>query len=279
VRLLERHSRGVMLTKAGTVFQRHAMTILEDLERAEAALFPFKSGQQIDVLVGVTPNTARHIIPELLEACIRSKSPRVRIMVRQGHSREMLSEVEGRTLDMAFCYDKPKSDRLDTLPLYGEDLVLLGPAELVKGNGDVDFCELPSFPLIMSGTQRGARAFVEEAADRCGVELSIRHEIEAIGLKRELLLRNRCCTIVSLGPFIDDVQRGTFAARRIVRPSLSRDFHLAYRRDLPEDVLEFILSNVSKIVAQRLGEKEVGWRKPSATLSGRRARQAAVALP
>jgi len=70
----------------------------------------------------------------------------------------------------------------------------------------------------MSGTQRGARAFVEAAAARCGVELSIRHEIEAIGLKRELLLRNRCCTIVSLGPFIDDVQHGVFSARRIVKP-------------------------------------------------------------
>jgi LysR family nitrogen assimilation transcriptional regulator len=262
VRLLERHSRGVTLTKAGAVFHRHAVTILEGVERAEAALFPFKASQRTDVLIGVTPNTARHIVPDLLEDCVRCTTPLVRIMVRQGHSAEMLTEVENRTLDMAFCYDKPKSDRIGTLPLYGEDLVLLGPTELMNGSGDVELQDLPNFPLIMSGTQRGARAFVEAAAARCGVELSIRHEIEAIGLKRELLLRNRCCTIVSLGPFIDDVQHGVFSARRIVKPTLSRDFHLAYRRDLPEDVLDLILSNVRKIVARRLGEKQVGWRKP-----------------
>src|SRR5215203_2903171 len=71
VRLLDRHSRGVTLTKAGSVFHRHAVTILESLERAEAALFPFKGGQRTDVLIGVTPNTGRHIVPELLEACAR----------------------------------------------------------------------------------------------------------------------------------------------------------------------------------------------------------------
>jgi hypothetical protein len=114
----------------------------------------------------------------------------------------------------------------------------------------------------MSGTQRGARSFVEQAAARSGVKLSIRHEIEAIGLKRELLLRNCCCTIVSLGPFIDDVQSGVFAARRIVRPSLSRTFHLAYRRDLPDDVLDFILLNVGGIVARRLRDHQLGWRRP-----------------
>lgn len=264
VRLLERHSRGVTLTKAGVVFQRHAATILENVGRAEAALLKFKGGQRTDVLIGVTPNTGRNIVPELLEACARSASPSIRIMIQQGHSAEMLEEVEGRTLDMAFCYDPPRSDRLGTLALYGEDLVLLGPRELVKGHGDVAFGDLPNYPLIMSGTQRGARAFVEAAAARTGVKLSIRHEIEAIGLKRDLLLRNRCCTIVSLGPFIDDVQSGIFGARRIVQPMLSRDFLLVYRRDLPEDVLGFILSNVRSIVARRRAENLIGWRRPAA---------------
>jgi LysR family nitrogen assimilation transcriptional regulator len=262
VRLFDRHSRGVTLTKGGSVFHRHALTILENVERAEAALFPFKSGQRTDVLIGVTPNTGRHIVPDLLEVCARSASPSIRIMIQQGHSGEMLEEVESRTLDMAFCYDLPRSDRLGILPLYGEDLVLLGPRELVGGAGDVTFGDLPGFPLIMSGTQRGARAFVEAAAARSGVNLSIRHEVEAIGLKRELLLRNRCCTVVSLGPFIDDVRSGVFGARRIVKPTLSRDFNLVYRRDLPEDVLNFILSNIRRIVGQRLGDSELRWRRP-----------------
>jgi DNA-binding transcriptional LysR family regulator len=147
--------------------------------------------------------------------------------------------------------------------LYGEDLVMVGPRDLLRGGGDVAFGDLPNFPLIMSGTQRGARAFVEETAERCGVNLSIRYEIEAIGLKRELLLRNRCCTIVSQGLFLDDIQSGVFAARRIVAPTLSRDFFLAYRRDLPSAVLDFMRSTVRAIVERRHCENQLGWRRLS----------------
>ena len=122
IRLLDRHSRGVTLTKAGGIFYEHATEILDWLERAEASLLPFKNDQKTNVLFGVTPSTARTIVPELLEACARTASPSIRIVVQQGHSAEMLEEVEAKSLDMAFCYDVSKSDRLGALPLYGEDL-------------------------------------------------------------------------------------------------------------------------------------------------------------
>jgi LysR family nitrogen assimilation transcriptional regulator len=260
-RLLARHSRGVTLTKAGSVFLNHATSILASVERAEASLVPFKTGRRTDILFGVTPSTGRTIIPELIEACGRTKAPSVRIVVQQGHSAELLEQTEAKALDMVFCYDRPRSKRLGSMPLYGEDLVIVGPPDLLGPKGDVAFGDLPKFPLIMSGTQRGARAFVEQTAAEQGVDLSIRHEVEALGLKRELLLRNRCCTIVSYGLFLDDIQSGVFGARRIVAPTLSRDFFLVFRRDLPGAALDFILSSVRDIVERRHRESELGWRR------------------
>jgi LysR family nitrogen assimilation transcriptional regulator len=263
-RLLERHSRGVTLTKAGTVLFSHATGILDAIEQAEAALLPFKTTQQTDLHFGVTPSTARTIIPELIEACAHTKTPSLRIVVQEGHSAELLEQAEARSLDMVFCYDRPESKRLGVMPLYGEDLVLVGPPDLLgSSRADVAFADLPKFPLIMSGTQRGARAFVERMAAEQGVGLSIRHEVEAIGLKRELLIRNRCCTIVSAGLFYDDIQNGVFGARRIVAPTLSRDFALVYRLNLPTAVLEFVRSTIRRIVENRHREKQLGWRRLS----------------
>ena len=142
-------------TKAGAVFHRHAVTILEDVERARRAV-PVQGRAADDVLIGVTPNTARHIVPDLLEECARCTVAAGEDHGPARHSAEMLEEVESRTLDMAFCYDQPKSDRLGALALYGEDLVLLGPTELMNGSGDVELRDLPSFPLIMSGPARRA---------------------------------------------------------------------------------------------------------------------------
>src|SRR5262249_37593966 len=191
----------------------------------------------------------------------RTTSPSVRIVVQQGHSAELLEGTEARSLDMVFCYDRPRSKRLGSMPLYGEDLVIVGPPDLLGPEGDVEFGDLPNFPLIMSGTQRGARAFVEQTAAEQGVDLSIRHEVEAIGLKRDLLLRNRCCTMVSYCLFLDDIQNGVFGARRIVAPTLSRDFFLVFRRDLPSAVLDFIQSSIRDIVERRHRESLMGWRR------------------
>jgi LysR family nitrogen assimilation transcriptional regulator len=263
-RLLERHSRGVSLTKAGAVFLGHASGILDKVEHAEASLLPFRSGRSTEILFGVTPSTARTIVPELIEACSRNATLAVRIVVQQGHSAEMIEQAEAKGLDMVFGYDPPASDRLDSMPLYGEDLVLVGPPDLLGAEqGDVAFGDLPEFPLIMSGSQRGARAYLQQMAARHGVDLRIRFEIEAIGLKRELLLRNRCCTVVSAGLFLDDIQSGVFRARRIVAPTLSRDFFLIFRRDLPDEVLDFVRSTIRDIVERRHRENQLGWRRLS----------------
>jgi LysR family nitrogen assimilation transcriptional regulator len=277
-RLLARHSRGVTLTKAGSVFLNHASTILSNVEQAEASLLPFKANRRTDILFGVTPSTGRTIIPELIEDCARSKSPSVRIVVQQGHSAELLEQTEAGSLDMVFCYDRPKSKRLGAMPLYGEDLVIVGPPDLLgPEKGDVAFADLPNFPLIMSGTQRGARAFVEQTAAEQEVDLSIRYEVEALGLKRELLLRNRCCTIVSYGLFLDDIQSGVFGARRIVAPTLSRDFLLVFRRDLPGAALDLVRSSVRAIVERRLGDRDLGWRRLGGGVDRERPAKAAAA--
>jgi hypothetical protein len=117
---------------------------------------------------------------------------------------------------------------------------------------------------------------VEQTAAEQGVDLSIRHEVEALGLKRELLLRNRCCTIVSHGLFLDDIQSGVFAARRIVAPTLSRDFLLVFRRDLPGAALDLVRSSVRDIVERRLSEGGLGWRRLDSDVGRKRSREIAA---
>jgi LysR family nitrogen assimilation transcriptional regulator len=260
-KLLERHSRGVALTKAGAIFYEQAIDILDRVERAKTSLLPFKNGQKLDLHFGVTPSTARTIIPEVLEACACQTSPAIRVTVQQGHATGLLERAEAKYLDMAFCFGVPKSDWLGAIPLYDEDLVLVGPRDLLGDESDIPFQELSKFPLIMSGAHRGARKQVDRAAARCGIELTILHEIEAINLKRDLLLRNRCCGIVSAGFFLGDLQNGTLAARRIVAPTLSRDFSLVFRLDLPRTVIDFIASTVLRIVEQRCQESLLRWRR------------------
>jgi len=267
--LVARHSRGVTLTEAGVVLLPHADAILENVARAETSLQPFKSAARektstvdTEIRFGALPSTTHSIIPELIDACERTMSPSVRIGVQQGFDCDLLQAARDKKFDMIFCYDPQKCHQLDVLPLYCDDLVLVGPSQIVRSeDGDVLFRDLPRFPLIMSRAHKGARALVEETASAKGVALKIRYEVEAAGLKRELLRTERCCTIVSSAMFLGDLRSEVFAARRIVAPSLSRILCLVSARDLPSDVVEFVQSTVRRIVEQRHGEHVVGWRR------------------
>jgi len=269
VSLLARHSRGVMLTKAGAVLLWHARTILDHVAQAEASLQAFKNdarakhaAEATEIRLGVLPSTTHSIVPELMEACERTMSPSVRIGIEQGFDRDLLQAVEDKKLDMIFCFDAQKSNQLDVLPLYIDDLVLVGPPDIVRmDDGDVAFRDLTCFPLIMSRVSRGARALVEETASAKGIALKIRYEVEAAGLKRELLRTGRCCTIVSSAMFLGDLRDNVFGARRIVAPLLSRKLCLAWSRDLPSEVVEFVQSTVRQIVERRHAEHLVGWRR------------------
>jgi LysR family nitrogen assimilation transcriptional regulator len=267
--LLARHSRGVTLTKAGTVLLPHADAILENIAQAEASLQAFKSdaraklsAETTEIRLGVLPSTTRSIVPELMEACERTMLPSVRIGIQQGFDGDLLRAAEDKKLDMIFCYEPPGSSPLDVLPLYVDELILVGPPKMVRSqDGDVLFRDLPQFPLIMSRSRRGARALVEETAGAKGIELKIRYEVEAAGLKRELLRTERCCTIVSSAMFLGDLRNKVFGARRIVEPALSRKLCLVSSRDLPSDVLEFVQSTVRQIVERRHAERLIGWRR------------------
>jgi hypothetical protein len=68
---------------------------------------------------------------------------------------------------------------------------------------------------------------------------------------------------VSAGLFLDDIQSGVFRARRIVAPTLSREFFLIFRRDLPDEVLDFVRSTIRDIVERRHRENQLGWRRLS----------------
>jgi len=264
-KLLVRHSRGVALTEAGHVFLKHACGILEQVQRAEASLDAFRPEPitRMELRLGILPSTARSIMPDLIRVCDQTISPAVRISAQQNYDDVLLQELEKKNLDMVFCYERPMSNQVGVIPLYYDNLVLVGPKEVLEQDrADVKFADLPKFPLIMSRTQRGARALVEKAAHKHGIDLSIPYKVEAFTLKRDLLLTHGCCTIVTCALFLDDIENEKFGARRIVEPTLSRCLYLAFDPDLPSDVLQFMQKAIREIVELRHATKKMlGWER------------------
>ncbi|MFF5446433.1 LysR family transcriptional regulator [Streptomyces sp. NPDC012888] len=107
VPLLERHARGVRATEAGEVFRRHAVTTLDEADRAVRAVREVGVGAGGRPLaVGATPSLAAGIVPEAVRELLLRDGP-IRWSLLPGLTGELLDRVVGGVLDVAVVTDAP----------------------------------------------------------------------------------------------------------------------------------------------------------------------------
>jgi LysR family nitrogen assimilation transcriptional regulator len=258
--LLIRHARGVELTEAGNAFLAHANEALEALDRAERAVAGFKKTASEEVSLGVTPTPGRALVADLLKECSRKKPP-LRILLREGLTDELWQLVTGAELDAAFCYDPVAADTTKIIPLYREDLFLVGPPNVVDtAQGEVDLATLGGLPLVLGYRDHRTRRFIETVAEERGVDLQSALEVEPITLKREMLMRHGCCSIVPYGLFWDWIKAGHLGARRI-HPPIRRTVALVVNKGIKPSAERFLVTTIRSIVERLVQEGELGWRK------------------
>ncbi|HTH99266.1 MAG TPA: LysR family transcriptional regulator [Stellaceae bacterium] len=259
VALLIRHPRGVELTEAGSAYLLHANEAMEALERADAAASVFKTGGSDQVSLGLTPTSGRVLIADLLMESARRKPP-LKLLVREALSDDLWPMVKTAELDAALCYDPVAADTLRIVPLYREDLVLVGSPELVDTQaGAFPLDALSTLPLVLGYRRHRTRRFIEAAAHEGGVELAGALEVEPTRLKREMLVHHGQCSIVPYGLFLDDVMTGQLGCRRIV-PPISRTVALILNKGIRPSLERYLVDMIRPLVDRLIAKGELGWR-------------------
>jgi LysR family nitrogen assimilation transcriptional regulator len=260
VALLERHSRGVVLSPAGQAFLDAGRRVMAALEEARATVEPFHA-RVVRVALGITPTSGKTLVPDLLMDGA-AQQPEMQFHLRAGLSDELRQLLIATSeLDAAFCYDPEPHDALTIYPLYEEDLFLVGVPRLVNtADGPLPQAELHSFPLVLDHRFHAMRRMIEDAARERGVALQVRVEAEPTEVKRALVMQRSNCTVVPYGLFMEEIARGALCARRIVDPPLSRTLALVTRRRLPALVGPRLVALVRSIAERKVVEGGFGWR-------------------
>lgn len=258
VKLLKRLPRGVLPTPAGKELLTHAEAVFERLEEASSAMAAYRVKSTRNYAFGVTPTSGKALVPDLLDVCNRDR--RLNIAIREGLSVELVNQVMDGHLDMGVCYNPPPHPHMPVIPLFREDMFLVGPPELIGNKADgVAFAELSAFPLMLDTRFQLTRALIERIAEERGVHLNVTIEIESTDFKRELLVAKRCCTVASYGLFLHEITAGLLRGRPIIEPSINRTLSLIGRPGLPSDDLEFMRATLAPIVAQKITEGHFCW--------------------
>ncbi|MFJ6071023.1 LysR family transcriptional regulator [Streptomyces sp. NPDC093065] len=189
VTLVERHARGVRPTSAGDVFRRHALTTLNEADRAVRAARDVRDGATGRPLaVGAAPSLASGIVPEAIRGLL-DRGGRLRWSLVPGLSGQLHRRVADGDLDIAVVTDAPpglpQDSQVERRFLGLDAMVVVLPVGHPRaGSGPVHIRALAEEVWVEDND--GSAALLRQHAARAGVGARI--ELDAADLPGKLAL-------------------------------------------------------------------------------------------
>jgi len=227
--LFHRQGRGLVLTRAGEEFRRHAADIVARLDAARAALGTGGdlAGGAIALGGGATATTC--LLPTLLGRFHRAH-PEVRFSIREAPSRIIAEAVVAGEIDLGVVtMPLPGSalgGRLEVTPWVTDELVLLVPARhALSKQTRFHWRDLHNQPLIAFESGSAVRTLLDRALEEHGVQPSVVMELRAIAS-----IANMVANGIGLG-FVSRFAREAKRGLRCADGAISRELALVERRD------------------------------------------------
>jgi LysR family nitrogen assimilation transcriptional regulator len=196
-KLLLRSAQGVMPTTAGSVLYRHARLVLRQMEQIRADVRDDSGGEAGTVAVGL-PTSIAAILATPLFMRIRERFPAIRLQIFEsmsGYIGEMLPQ--GR-LDLALLFRDTETRGMSIIPLFDEELCLLGHAGLGLGGEAVEcsLATLTDVPLVLPSVPSGLRLIIERSFQSEDIALNIVADIDSLLTLLAIANAGAACTIL-----------------------------------------------------------------------------------
>jgi DNA-binding transcriptional LysR family regulator len=146
--LFVRGRHGMDLTDAGRAFLPYAERAMGALDAGANLLMELRRGGTGELVLGAAPAVSTYVLPLLLVRYAQD-FPNVRLIVRTGHSEEILDLAVRREIDLGLVRELRHPD-IESLPLYEDELVLVAAGSHHLGErATVGVHELESARLIL----------------------------------------------------------------------------------------------------------------------------------
>ena len=127
--LVERRSRGIIVTEAGRTLVEHAEAVFARLEAAEEALAEIARGHGGLLRLAAFPTVAGTVLPKAA-AVFRVAHPRVRLKVTESSPAQSVTLLRDGRLDLALTLDLSEGERgVEVFHLFDDPVSLAVPAD------------------------------------------------------------------------------------------------------------------------------------------------------
>jgi LysR family nitrogen assimilation transcriptional regulator len=234
VQLLYRNGRGIVLTEAGKLLNRHAKDILESAAHARSELATLQASPCGSVIVAMPPSVGAVLTVPLVEN-FRAKYPDISMRVMEGFSGHVLEWLLTGKIDVAVLYNAPRMSNVLSEPLLRDELFLLGamndPSSLPPR--PVAAKQLSTIPMILPARPHGLRLLTDQILGKAGITPKIEIEVEAMPSTLNLVERGLGYTLLSYSTVHNLVEAGRIKVWPIVRPQITRELMLGTSTQRP----------------------------------------------
>jgi len=175
--LVERHSRGVILTEAGTQLVLHARRIFALERLAELSLEELQTLQRGHLAIGASTTIGIYMLPVLLGIYHR-RYPGIELFLDIGNTQQIVRHVLDHRLDVAYVEGPVEQSDLVLTPWREDELVVIAsPNHPLAQRPSLTARDLHMAPFIIREAGSGTRETMEQAFARCGIAVRIVMEL------------------------------------------------------------------------------------------------------
>lgn len=186
--LVERRSRGIIVTEAGRTLVEHAEAVFAQLEAAEEALAEIASGHGGLLRMAAFPTVAGTVLPKAA-AAFRVAHPGVQLKVTEASPARAVRLLRDGRLDLALTLDLAATERgVEVFHLFDDPVQLAVPADhRLAATGETRLAELAGETWVDVPRSDAGSNLLVRACARAGFRPNVAFESDDYEVIRELV--------------------------------------------------------------------------------------------
>jgi DNA-binding transcriptional LysR family regulator len=232
--LLVRSRHGSRMTEAGKALLPHAERALSAMRTGRAAVEEVRSGGAGRLTIGAAPAVSTYVLPAMLHR-FQAKHPGVRLVVRSGHSEEILQMVLRDEVEVGLMRPIQHPDVTATL-LYEDELTLVvHRGHRFAAAGHVRMGELASEHLIMFDRSSSYHELTSAIVRQAGISPRGRLEVDNIDAAKRMVEQRLGIALLPRTSVQADIGSGRLVPVTVTDMApVRRQIVIARRRDAGE---------------------------------------------
>jgi LysR family transcriptional regulator, hydrogen peroxide-inducible genes activator len=171
--LIERSTRRVFLTAAGTELLPRAQAVIEAADAFTAAAAGASDPLRTDIRLGLIPTVAPYVLPTIL-AGLAEELPELTVRVIEDQTERLLTVLREGSLDAALIALPADTVGVTEIPIYDEDFVLaLPPGHPLSDKRRVPTTALADLPLLLLDEGHCLRDQALDVCHKAGVRAEL----------------------------------------------------------------------------------------------------------